>query len=226
MTNAYPELPRLGYVRTSVSMTDVITYIQGLRIGAEVKRAAYIMFRNESQNGERGINNNYCGAQADSGRWAAKFDPLLAGTVVLAENQTGRERIFLAFRSWRDSISFLIDRVEARGLYIGGAPHLVVRMMIATERDLARAYHKEWVSGSASSEPGAQELANFLSMYAQAAALFRGAAMPPAAAPAAADDPETFTQADAPAPAEDADGLMKAELAGASFPLPTQEHDQ
>jgi hypothetical protein len=34
-----------------------------------VKRASYVMFRNESGNGAKGINNNYCGAQADSGRW-------------------------------------------------------------------------------------------------------------------------------------------------------------
>jgi hypothetical protein len=41
-------------------------------------------------------------------------------------------------------------------------------MDVNNEDDLARAYHKEWITGSATSEPSAEEKADFLSMYGQA----------------------------------------------------------
>src|SRR5205807_1923790 len=37
--------------------------------------------------------------------------------------------------------------------------------------ELATAYHREWVTGSATSDPSAAELASFLSMYEQATTL-------------------------------------------------------
>lgn len=170
--NAYPEIPALAYCQTSVAMTDVVAHLQGLAIDPQIKRATYIVFRNESANGRSGINDNFVGAQADGNRWPARLDPLFSGTVVKAENGTGRERVFLAFHSWRGSVEFLVDRVRERGLFIGGTTHLVLKMAIRTPEDLARAYLKEWVRGSAAAEPDADALAGFLSMFRQAQEFF------------------------------------------------------
>ncbi len=172
MKNAYPELPVLAFARTSVPMPDVIAALQKLDAPAEVKRMAYIMFRNESGNGKSGVNHNYCGAQADGNRWPDHLTPLFAGTVIKEENQTGKERIFIAFRDVSGSLAFLIDRVASRGLFIGGTTSHVVTMSPATPTDLCRAYHKEWVQGAASAEPAAADLAGFLSMYRQAEGFF------------------------------------------------------
>jgi hypothetical protein len=172
MTNYYPEKPSVPYVRTQIEMAKVIAAIQSVPAPAEVKRMAYIMFRNESGNGSSGINNNYCGFQADSARWPQQFDNLISGVVTKVENGTGRTRLFLAFNDISGCIAMLVDRVQIRGLYIGGATHKVLVMAIGTSQDLARAYKKEWVSGSATAEPSAQELNNFLSMYGQAERLF------------------------------------------------------
>ena len=130
-----------------------------------------MIFRNESGNGSKGINNNYIGAQADSGRWPESFTGSFAGTVSGKENATHRSRIFLAFKSLQGNIDFLLDRVLSRGLYVGGLTHVVLTMKVENEDELARAYHKEWVTGSAESEPSADEMASFLSMYHQAITL-------------------------------------------------------
>lgn len=172
LNNSYPEKPILPYKKTTVSMTVVNPYIASLHVPAEVKRAAYVLFRNESANGSKGVNNNYCGIQADSGRWQKELDALIVGTVKLKENQTGRERLFVAFKDFTGSIAFLINRVQARGLYVGGTTHKILTMHIQSAHDLAVAYQCEWVKGEAHAKPTAQELSNFLSMYNQAKALF------------------------------------------------------
>ncbi len=175
MANAYPELPSIPYQHTSVEMQEVIAYLKALAVPVEVKRAAYVIFRNESANGKSGINHNYVGAQADGGRWPAKFDQCIVGTVTHSENQTGKERIFVAFGSWQHSVDFLVDRVLSRGLYVGGTTHKVLTMKIADRGDLVRAYYKEWVRGSAEAEPSVTAMDSFLSMYNQAEALFNDA---------------------------------------------------
>ena len=172
LENAYPELPSMPFERTTVPMAQVIAYMQGLDAPVEQKRSAYVVFRNESANGNSGINNNYVGAQADGARWPPEFDAKIVGTVTMPENQTGRERIFVAFSSFSDSVDFLINRVAERGLYVGGTTHLVLTMQVNDQNDLARAYYKEWVTGSPDAEPDDQVLASFLSMYGQAASLF------------------------------------------------------
>jgi hypothetical protein len=148
-------------------MHEVIAYLQGAGCATEIKRMAYIMFRIESGNGEHGINNNYCGFQADSGRWPAAFDSRLAGTVTETENGTGKTRIFLAFHKWQDCVDMLLNRVQGRGLYIGEPG-------INTEHDLAESYYRQWVTGNPNAAMPPQESANFQSMYGQATALFRG----------------------------------------------------
>ena len=190
--NYYPELPQVPYAHTTVPMISVISYLKLLNCSQDVKRMAYIMFRNESGNGDHGINNNYCGIQADSGRWPAKFDPLFDGVVTKQENGTGKERIFLAFKSWEGCIDMLVNRVQGRGLYVG-APG------ISSEKDLAQAYYRQWVTGNPRAVMPQQEAENFASMYGQALALFRVAV--------ANQEPATHITADT-----SADDLNAAEL--------------
>lgn len=172
MRNAYPELPVVPYRKTTVPMSLAIEALKRLDVPTEVRRAAYIMFRNESANGQKGVNENYAGLQADGSRWPDSLTKWIAGTVVLPENQTGKQRRFLAFDHVDGCLAFLCDRVQSRGLYIGGMTHLVLRMEIQTPTDLCRAYQKEWVKGSATAEPDAAALSGFLSMFEQAQGFF------------------------------------------------------
>lgn len=173
MINAYPEKPVIPYKKTTVEMATVIAYLQKSAAAAEIKRTAYIMFRNESSNGRSGINNNYCGFQADSGRWSTAHDAKIAGVVAKVENGTGKQRLFLAFNDVTGCLDMLLERVEGRGLYIGGVTHKILIMHITTPVELARAYKKEWVSGSAKAEPSKAEADNFISMYKQTLQLFQ-----------------------------------------------------
>lgn len=189
MTNCYPEKPIIPYARTTVPMHEVISYMQAASgIDPEVKRAAYILFRVESANGQSGICENYVGCQADSGRWPAKFDPLIVGVVQTTENGTGRTRLFAAFDRWQSCVDFLLDRVATRGLYIGAKALPISHLLVTNQTDLVRAYVKEWAQGSAAAEPNADTVANWRSMYLQAEALFRHGHMQVAPAEVSADD--------------------------------------
>ena len=53
-------------------MGQVVQDLKALDYPVEVKKAGYIIFRIESANGTSGINENYCGFQADSGRWPVR----------------------------------------------------------------------------------------------------------------------------------------------------------
>lgn len=172
--NAYPEKPMVPYARTTVPMHEVISYMQGVPgLDPEVKRAAYVLFRVESSNGQSGICENYVGCQCDSGRWPAKFDSFIVGVVETMENGTGRQRLFAAFDRWQSCVDFLLDRVKTRGIYIGAKALPISHLLVTNETDLVRAYVKEWAQGSASAEPDANTIAAWHSMYGQAQALFR-----------------------------------------------------
>lgn len=172
VTNYYPEKPIVPYHRSSVEMSLVIGYLKDMNVSAEIKRAVYVFFRIESQNGQKGINNNYCGMQADSGRWQPIYDDKIIGVVKLKENQTGRERLFCAFHDYTTSLDFLGGKLQTRGLYVGGTTHKILTMKIDTPNDFARAYEKEWVKGDKSAEPSREKINNFISIYNQAAKLF------------------------------------------------------
>lgn len=173
MTNYYPEKPLLPYKKTIVEMSIVIASLKALVVDKEIKRMSYVMFRNESANGTKGINNNYCGFQADSGRWSDKFDDEIIGVVSRTENGTGKQRLFLAFNDVKGCLEMLAERVQGRGLYIGGVTHKIWKVQdIDNVNDLCRAYIKEWVRGSTNAEPTQAETNNFVSMYNQAVKLF------------------------------------------------------
>ncbi|ACU61374.1 hypothetical protein [Chitinophaga pinensis] len=172
MKNYYEDKPLVPYRKSIVEMGLVVDYLKKVDAPVEVKRAAYIMFRFESGNGQKGLNNNFIGAQADSGRWPAKFDTVITGVVRKQENGTNADRLFLQFNSWSNSLDFLIDRVEQRGLYVGGFESRVTKTQITDSRDLAIAYKRSWVTGNKRYNPSEAEISSFLSMYRQAAKIF------------------------------------------------------
>lgn len=171
--NYYPEKPVLPYKKTTIEMAVVINAIRNSVADKEVKRSAYVAFRNESNNGKSGLNFNFCGFQADSGRWDKKFDIEISGVVKKVENGTGKERWFLAFDSVNGCIDMLLDRMQGRGIYVGGTTHKIwVGQHIDNKEELARAYYKEWVRGDKNAEPSEQAMKNYISMYNQAEKLF------------------------------------------------------
>lgn len=173
LKNAYPEKPLIPYKKTTVEMAQAIKDIRILEGLPEQKRMTYLIFRNESGNGQSGLNFNFCGFQADGGRWDSKFDSLISGVVSKIENGTGKQRLFLAFNDVSGCIEMLLDRVKGRGLYVGGTTHKIWKDHLITDAtDLCSAYIKEWVRGSESATPSLDELKSFLSMYKQATVLF------------------------------------------------------
>ncbi len=172
MKNAYPEKPVLKYMRTSVEMALIIGHLRALDVPVEVKRAAYIYFRIESANGKSGVNNNYAGIQADGARWPSEFDIKIAGTVVKAENGTGKSRIFIAFNSWQDSIDFTVRNTQRRGMFVGGNTTKFGPIHVYNAADLCMAYKREWVTGNGKYVPNKKEVSDFESMYRQAEKIF------------------------------------------------------
>lgn len=172
LQNAYPEKPVVPYQKTTINMNAVVAQIKGMAYSKEVKAATYVMFRNESANGTKGINNNYCGFQADSSRWDARFDECIVGTVELHENATNRLRRFLAIRDAGSCLDMLAYKVRNRGLFIGGTTHLICSMGIASPADWCRAYKIEWVTGDRNAVISSAEMSNLLSMYKYAQSVF------------------------------------------------------
>jgi hypothetical protein len=164
--NAYRELPVVAYKRTSVEEKEVIAYLQLLRVPLEIKRSAFVIFSIESARGQKGVNNNYAGIQADGRRIGGEFDKRVTGTCVVKENGTGNERRFVAFSSFKDSIDYLVNRVQSRGMYIGGFAKPYSNMTVMDVDTLSRAYWKEWVTGSSTAEPAPAQKSNFKALYA------------------------------------------------------------
>lgn len=169
--NAYPELPEIPYKKTNVEMGLVVAFIQRTYFHVNVKRAAYVYFRNESGNGRSGVNNNYAGIQADGGRWLNDQD--FAGTCVTPENKTGKKRRFVTFNAWEDSVMFTLNTAQRRGMYISGETTIVSKLKVRTITDLVQAYKREWVTGNPKYVPASDEVAAFASMYRQAEKLFQ-----------------------------------------------------
>jgi hypothetical protein len=172
MKNFYPELPIVPYQRTTIALTSVVAYIKSMTASKEIKAAIYTMFRFESANGSKGINNNYCGVQADSGRWADWFTKDFAGVVSLKENNTYKYRLFIAFKSFEGCINMLADRVEKRGLYIGGNTNKIVKMEVTTPHKFVTAYKRDWVTGNPNYQPTIKEYNDIGSTYEKGLKLF------------------------------------------------------
>ena len=170
--NYYPEKPIVPFQKTPVTLAQLTAIIAQAPATKEVKRMVYVMLRNESANGTSINNQNPGGIQADSGRWDDLPEEAIAGVFETHENGTNKLRLFIAFRSLPDAVTFTCNKVLARQLYIGGTPPKIYKKKILTPTDLAHAYKEEWVTGSATALPSTSELANFSSMYQQAVGLF------------------------------------------------------
>lgn len=148
--NSYPELPEIPFQRTSVDMNKVIEFAKSLVpvYGYRAVSMAYVIFRNESANGMRGVNNNYGGIQADVGRWKnLPGSPVATCTKV---DSGGVLRRFLCFNEDGYKVSFELAAIKA-----------VERKMFT-----AADYLKKWVGNPNGSTKGVD------SMLAQAAKLF------------------------------------------------------
>ena len=170
--NAYPELPVLPFARTNVAMAAVVDYLSATAAAVPVKRAAYVIFRNESAAGRKGINNNYIGLQADGGRQADKWTPSFAGTCVHAENMTGKLRRFICFKDWQACIDILCEKIGLRGLYVGGYAHPYANTQIKTDDDWPLAYWREWVEGDGAAQIPAADKNGLLAQYQVAVSAF------------------------------------------------------
>jgi hypothetical protein len=118
VNNSYPELPEIPYKKTSVQMPDIVIFAKTLigKYKLETVRMAYAIFRNESANGSRGVNNNYAGIQADVGRWKnIPGTPIATCTKV---DSGGMNRRFLCFDTDGYKICFelLCIKIENRDM--------------------------------------------------------------------------------------------------------------
>jgi hypothetical protein len=161
MKNYYPELPEIPYKKTSVKMSDVIEYANSItEYPIEVKRMAYIMFRNESANGLKGVNNNYAGIQADNARWSGLKGAVATSVRIDSGKQLRRFICFDDASGYKDTFNFLCVKVQQRGMYIGA-------FGIREIDELVPAYLKKWV-GRINTKPSIAELNNWKSLYRSA----------------------------------------------------------
>lgn len=177
MKNSYPEKPELSCKIGPVEMGAIITAIKNVQYSPEIKRTAYVIIRNETGNGKSVINGtNICGAQGDSGRWPSKWDNSIVATCIKQENKRvdgsgGDVRIFIVFDSLESSISFLCDRLQAKGVFIGSNGGKIRKLPVKTVDDLADAYMEEWVMGKVHDTKPIESIP-FISMYRQAEKIF------------------------------------------------------
>lgn len=151
--NSYPDLPEIPYKKTSIGMPFVVAFAKSLtNYSVDTLRMAYAIFRNESGNGNSGVNNNYAGIQADVGQWN-NLPGEAIGTVVKKDG-SGDFRRFLAFSDndgYKISFELLCIKIEQRN--------------IVTDRD----YFARWVCNS---HPHEQDMLDFRSLLKSAVAVF------------------------------------------------------
>lgn len=163
--NAYPALPVVDYEHTTVSKQAVIDFLKKLPAHAEAKLGTLAIFCNESGNGKSGVNNNYTGLQADGARLGGEWDNHVIATCLVKENRTGNMRRFCVFADFTTCVAHLLEKVQKRGLYIGGYATPYAKLKIYSEKDWARAYWKEWVMGDAQAEPPTAQLLELINLY-------------------------------------------------------------
>jgi hypothetical protein len=167
--NAYPELDVIAYARTTMTPAEIAALLAALDFDINVKRSAFALICNESANGGAGIINNYGGLQADVGRWAHRYDPLISATCVKTDN-SGAKRRFVCFADAQNCMKMIADIVKSRGIYIGGATSFITHIQVQSPGDWALAYYREWVTGDANAALSPPARNNLLSLYQSAIA--------------------------------------------------------
>lgn len=171
--NFYPEKPIVPFFSASVEMGNIISAIKTANVPLEAKRSAYIIIRNESGNGKSVVNGtNPGGVQSDSGKWIDKWSDYIVATSVKTENRTGRERGFVVFDSLNSGVAFMCERIQARGIYIGGTTHKITNYEVDSITTLCKAYYQEWVEGDPKYHPTDDEVEDFFLMYVQSSKIF------------------------------------------------------
>lgn len=171
--NFYPEKPIIDFKSVQVEMGLIIQGIKASGTPIEVQRASYIIIRNESANGRSVVNGtNPGGVQSDSGQWPVKWDPFIAATSIKKENRTGKERGFVVFDSLNSGVAFMCERIQARGIYLGGTTKKITNYTIDSVSTLCKAYYQEWVEGDPKYHPTDTELDDFIFMYNQSMKIF------------------------------------------------------
>lgn len=117
--NFYPELPEILYKRTSVEMPLVALFAKSLvnKYFKETLAMAYAIFRNESANGTKGVNNNYAGIQADNARWKDLPREPIATCIKIDSGK--QERRFLCFKyedGYKVSFELLCVKISQRNM--------------------------------------------------------------------------------------------------------------
>ena len=148
--NSYPELQEIAYLKTKIEMPDVVIFAKSLvgKYSKEAVRMAYAIFRFESANGSKGVNNNYAGIQADVGRW--KNLPGNPVATCVKSDVANNMRRFLCFdKEDGHKITFELLCIKATERYI------------VTSMD----YQKKWVGRTT---PSQVALKNFQSVLTHA----------------------------------------------------------
>lgn len=117
--NAYPELPEIEFKRTKADMNLVIAFAKSLvgKYTIDTVRMAYAIFRNESANGTKGVNNNYAGIQADVGRWKSlPGTPIATCTKVDSGNANRRFLCFSDQDGYKICFELLCVKITSRGM--------------------------------------------------------------------------------------------------------------
>ena len=157
--NFYPSFPEIPYKRTSIDMPTVVAFAKTLvgKYHKEVVRMSYCIFRNESGNGSRGVNNNYGGIQADNAVWEGLNLTNVVGTCLKVDGNNEMRR-FICFNQngYQTCFDFLCYKINQRGMYIGAAN-------VKTPEDLYNIYQAKWVDNPSEDTPQAKR--NFESLY-------------------------------------------------------------
>ena len=160
--NFYPQFPEIPYKRTSVEMPLLVIFAKTLilKYGIEVVRTSYCMFRNESANGTKGVNNNYAGIQADNAVWEGLDLSNVVGTCVKIDSGNDTRR-FICFNEdgYKSGFDFVCYKVKQRGMFIGSDD-------VMDSNGLALKYLTKWVGVSLSiAQSRKADIANFKSLY-------------------------------------------------------------
>jgi len=157
--NFYPQFNEIPYRKTSIDMPTVVAFAKTLigKYSKEVVRMAYCIFRNESANGNSGVNNNYGGIQADNAKWEGLDLSNVIGTSILKDG-AGDVRRFICFNEngYQTCFEFLCYKVQQRGMFIGSAG-------VVDSNDLYNIYQKKWVANPKEDTLSAK--ADFKSLY-------------------------------------------------------------
>lgn len=115
--NYYPAFPEIPYKRTSSDMPTLVAFAKTLigKYSLDTVKMAYCIIRNESANLTSGVNNNYCGIQADNAVWEGLDPKYIVGTCVKTDG-AGDTRRFICFdeNGYKTCFDFLCYKVQQR----------------------------------------------------------------------------------------------------------------